>query len=356
MHNRFVFCVFSLLFLASFPEPAALAQDVEIVARPEAIYVEHMEGNITPMDRVFFHIVIHDISKTVISVEWVRFDLTNSAGVVLSAQYSGTALMNLFDSAIDRRRIEPTPKKTLDIQPDQRKSISDIFFDCPAGFIGEIVFVEVQYRIGTKVQSTKSSTILKRTPALSGRLPFDGIWYVSNEHGYLDQHKRYLSEAFAYDFLQIGTSGKSYQLEGKRNADYYAYGKKVLAVKDGTVVSIRSNVADNDPGKINVAIPGGNAIVIDHGDNQFGYYAHLRPNSTTLKVGAQVKAGDVIGEVGNSGESTEPSLHFHVMNNADPNQGDGIPVVFSKWKAQSFSAFPENREQGLLPKGEFVQP
>jgi murein DD-endopeptidase MepM/ murein hydrolase activator NlpD len=103
-------------------------------------------------------------------------------------------------------------------------------------------------------------------------------------------------------------------------------------------------------------MPGGNVVVIDHGDTQFGYYAHLRTNSITVKVGAVVKAGDVIGEVGNSGESTEPSLHFHVMNAMDSSAGDGIPAVFAKWKAQSFSAFPSVRELGPLPRGEFVQP
>jgi murein DD-endopeptidase MepM/ murein hydrolase activator NlpD len=289
-------------------------------------------------------------------MDWVRFDLTNSPGVVLSAQYSGPALMNLFDSAIDRHRIEPTPKKTLDIYPDQRKSISDVFFDCPVGFIGESLIVEAQYRIGGSAQSTKIATLLNRTPAFTGRLPFDGVWYVLNEHGYQDLHKRYLSEAFAYDFNQIGANGKSYQQDGTHNSDYFAYGKKVLAAKDGTVVSVRTDIAENDPGKTNVNMPGGNAVVIDHGDSKYSYYAHLRPNSIALKPGAKVKAGDVIGEVGNSGESTEPSLHFHVMNNADPNLADGIPVVFEKWKSQSFSAYPVNREPGLLPKGEFVQP
>lgn len=356
MQNRMVLPSLALLFLSPFVQTAALAQDIEIVMRPEAIYVERMEGNITPMDRVFFHIILHDISKDMLSVEWVRFDLTNSTGVVLSIQYSGTALVNLFDSAIDRHRIEPTPKKTLEIFPDQRKSISDVFLDCPAGFIGEVLVVEAQYRIGTRVQSSKTSTLLKRAPAFSGRLPFGGVWYVSNEHGYLDLHKRYLAEAFAYDFLQIGADGKSYQQDGKHNSDYYAYGKKVLAAKDGTVVLVRTDIYENDPGRTNLNTPGGNVVVIDHGDNQFGYYAHLRPNSITLKVGAKVKAGDVIAEVGNSGESTEPGLHFHVMNNPDPNMGDGIPVVFDKWKAQAFSAFPTDREQGLLPKGEFVQP
>jgi hypothetical protein len=208
MPNRIVPTLLAVLFFAPFIQLTALAQDLEIATRPEGIYVERMEGNITPMDRVFFHIILRDISKDMLTVDWVRFDLTNSTGVVLSVQYSGTALMNLFDSAMDRRRIEPTPKKTLEINPDQRKSISDVFFDCPVGFIGEVLVVESQYRVGTRVQSVKSSTLLKRSPEFIGRLPFDGVWYVLSEHGYQDLHKRYLAEAFAYDFNQIGANGK----------------------------------------------------------------------------------------------------------------------------------------------------
>jgi len=155
MRNRIVLTALFALFFVPFLEPAALAQDLELLTRPEAIYVERMDGNITPMDRVFFHIVLHDVSKEPITMDWVRFDLTNSTGVVLSTQYSGQALMSLFDSAIDRHRIEPTPKNTLEITPDQRKSISDVFFDCPAGFIGEVIVVEAQYRIGGKTLAKK---------------------------------------------------------------------------------------------------------------------------------------------------------------------------------------------------------
>ncbi len=348
--------LFSLAAVVLVFASTALSQDLEILTRPDAVYVEHMEGNITPMDRVFFHIVVHNQSRNPITIDWIRFDMTNSDGIDLSGQYSGKALMNLFDSAIDRHRIEPTPKKTLELYPDQRKAISDIFFDCPAGFIGETVVVEVQYEIGGKSQSSKTSTSLKRSPAFIGQLPFEGIWYVQNEHGYLDLHKRYLAEAFAYDFIQIGADGKSYQQDGAHNSDYYAYGKKVLAAKDGTVVFLRTDIVENDPGRTNINTPGGNVVVIDHGDNQFGYYAHLRPNSISVKVGAKVKAGDPIGEAGNSGESTEPGIHFHIMTNSDPNMADGIPLLFSKWKGLSYSAFPVERESGLLPKGEFVQP
>jgi len=278
-------------------------------------------------------------------------------GSFFSGQYSGQALTNLFDSAVDRKRIEPTAKKTLNLKPAERKAISDIFMDLPVGFLGDTLLVEVDYKSGGKETFSKTTSPLHRMQGFSGRLPFDGVWYVAAEHGYLDPHKRFLAEAFAFDFVQIGANGRSFQREGKSNSDYYAYGKKVLASKDGTVVSVRANVAENVPGEtLNAAIPSGNAVVIDHGNGQYGYYAHLKPSSISVKVGARVKAGEPIAEVGNSGDSLEPHLHFHVMNKPDPAEADGIPAVFDNWKAQAYSRLPSGRPQGTLPKGEFVQP
>jgi hypothetical protein len=175
---------------------------------------------------------------------------------------------------------------------------------------GESVVVEVQYQIGGKTQSNKISSALKRSPVFSGRLPFDGVWYVASEHGISGPAQTISRGSVAYDFVQIGANGKSFQKDGKSNTDYFDYGKKVLAAKDGTVVLVRTDIVENEPGKINSNTPGGNVVVIDHGDGQFGYYAHLRPNTITLKIGVKVKAGDPIGDVGNSGESTEPGLHF----------------------------------------------
>jgi murein DD-endopeptidase MepM/ murein hydrolase activator NlpD len=333
------------------------AQDIDIAVRPDAVYVETIAGNIGPMERVFFHIVIDNQLKAPADIQWLRFDIVNSNGVLFSGQYSGSGLMDLFDSAIDRKRIEPTAKQTLNIGAGERKAISDVFMDFPKGFIGDNLVVEVDYKSGGKELSKKNSIQFHRTPGFSGRLPFDGTWYVAAEHGYLDAHKRLLAEAFAYDFLQIGPNGKSYQRDGKNNADYYAYGKKVLAAQAGTVVAVRSDVAENVPGETtNLTTPSGNVVIIDHGNGQFGYYAHLKPFTVAVKAGARVKAGDVLGEVGNSGDSPEPHLHFHVMNNADSAQADGIPLVFESWKAQSYSRFPVAKQMGILPRGEFVQP
>jgi Peptidase family M23 len=346
----------ALLMILIVAAPAG-AQDLGVAIRPEAVYVENAGGNIGPMERTFFHVVIENKSSAAADIQWLRFDIVNSAGIVMSGQYSGQALTALFDNAIDRKRIEPTAKNTLILKAGERKAISDIFMDLPAGFIGNTLLVQVDYKAGEQEDLSKTMTTIKRMPGFSGRLPFDGIWYVSAEHSYLDPHKRFLAETFAYDFVQIGANGKSFQRDGKNNVDYYAYGKKVLAAKDGTVLSVRSDVIENTPGEtVNTAIPGGNVVIIDHGNGQYGYYAHLKPSSSAVKVGAHVKAGDPIGEVGNSGDSTEPHLHFHVMNKPDPAEADGIPASFENWIAQAYSRLPSARQLGILPRGEFVQP
>src|SRR5262245_13899437 len=125
------------LLLILFVSVAASAQDIDVAVRPDFLYVESLVGNIVPMERVFFHIVIENKTAAPIDVEWVRFDIVNSRGVLFSGQYSGSALMELFDSSIDRKRIEATTKESLKVESGQRKAISDIFLDFPKGFIGE---------------------------------------------------------------------------------------------------------------------------------------------------------------------------------------------------------------------------
>jgi murein DD-endopeptidase MepM/ murein hydrolase activator NlpD len=223
---------------------------------------------------LFFHIVIENKSAHAIDLDWVQFDLTNSKGVLLSGQYSGTALSNFStvqstESVSNRRRSRPEDRRR------QRKAISDIFMDLPKGFIGENLVVEVSYKSGGK--TIQRNSIQLSTENLFGRLPFDGTWYVAAEHGYLDPHKRFHTETFAYDFLQTGPNGKSYSATAGATPTIRLR-KKVLAVKNGTVVSVRGDMAENIPGETrNVEAPGGNVVVFDHGNNQFGYYAHLKP-------------------------------------------------------------------------------
>ncbi len=335
---------------------SGVAQGLDIGIRPDVVHVEELGGDIVPVHRVFFHVILHNVSAEPLEIQWVRFDLVGSTGGIVSGQFSGPALTALFDDSIDRRRIETTPRGTLTLAPDERKSLSDVFLDLPSGFMGQTLVVESEFMAGDTRSTTDVSVQVEAAEGFVGRLPFDGIWYVAAEHGALDAHKRFITEAFAYDFLKIGPDGSSYGSRGSRNSDFFAYGLPVLAAGDGEVVYMRNDVPENVPGQAMPATPGGNAIVIRHADDQYTYYAHMKPNGMKVGVGDQVAAGDPIGEVGNSGDSTEPHLHFHAMSGRDPGDSAGLPVMFEAWVSQAYGRKAVVRSLGTIPRGDFVSP
>jgi murein DD-endopeptidase MepM/ murein hydrolase activator NlpD len=95
----------------------------------------------------------------------------------------------------------------------------------------------------------------------------------------------------------------------------------------------------------------GNYVKIDHGKDEYSFYAHLQPRSVRVHVGDQVKAGDVIGKLGSSGNSTEPHLHFHVCDAPDVLLCAGIPVNFSNITIQ-WADLPRPIQSGdiIIPK------
>lgn len=86
-------------------------------------------------------------------------------------------------------------------------------------------------------------------------------------------------------------------------------GDELYAIADGIV-----KVSKVDSGNINIGY--GNYIIIEH-DEYCTLYAHLQ--KLELKVGENVKAGQVIGHMGNTGESTAAHLHFEIRNCAYNN-------------------------------------
>jgi murein DD-endopeptidase MepM/ murein hydrolase activator NlpD len=182
--------------------------------------------------------------------------------------------------------------------------------------------------------------------------PLRGVWYVGYGASFHTGHRWAIPEEFALDIAKVGESGLSHKGDGTRFDDYYAYGADVLAAADGRVTSV-ANDQQEDPSAMQrpnetqeayfarlqkeqgerlakglTAITG-NHVMIDHGKNEYSLYAHLQPGSVGIRVGDQVKAGDVIGKLGSSGNSTEPHLHFHVCDKPDPLMCAGIPVNFS---------------------------
>ena len=182
--------------------------------------------------------------------------------------------------------------------------------------------------------------------------PLRGVWYVGYGASLHTGHRWAIPEEFALDIAKIGESGLSHKGDGTRFDDYYAYGADVLAAADGHVISA-ANDQPEDPSAMQrpnetqeayfarlqkeqgerlakgLKAITGNYVMIDHGKNEYSLYAHLQPDSVRVHVGYEIKAGDVIGKLGSSGNSTEPHLHFHVCDKPDPLMCAGIPVNFS---------------------------
>ena len=164
----------------------------------------------------------------------------------------------------------------------------------------------------------------------------------------------WLAQRYAVDWEQLDEEGRVYRGDGTDVTSYNIYGKDVLAVADATVVSATDDLANQAPGRMptNVAIEqaDGNSIVLDLGGGRYGLYAHLKPGSIKVRAGDTVKRGQTIALVGNSGNTLEPHLHFHVMNHASPLASNGLPYEIDSFRvtatAPGTAAFDTAAAQG----------
>ena len=161
-------------------------------------------------------------------------------------------------------------------------------------------------------------------------LPFKGEWVVfwGGDTKKLNAHYDIENQRFAFDFGILDTKGKSYKGQGKKNKDYYCFGKEILAPADGIVIETIDGVRDNKPGSMNPYSAIGNAVVIKHSKKEFSVFAHLEQNSIKVKPKDKVKQGQVIGLCGNSGNSSEPHLHYHLQDSEIIQEAKGIKCYF----------------------------
>lgn len=143
-------------------------------------------------------------------------------------------------------------------------------------------------------------------------------------------------QRFAIDFNRQYEDGEVAHGNREDVHNYRCYGAEVFAVADGHVISVRNDVPDN-PGQAKAnALPdtlanlGGNRVVLDLGGGRFASYFHLKPGSIRVKEGATVRAGDLLGLVGNSG-APGPHLHFQVNDGPGPFTSDGLPYVIDSF-------------------------
>ncbi|MGP4026486.1 M23 family metallopeptidase [Actinomadura sp. 3N407] len=191
------------------------------------------------------------------------------------------------------------------------------------------------------------------------RTPVRGRWVAVNSpadkvpsHGTHELGQTYAIDlVYAPDPAEVWQPLRRWPLAA-RPETFPAFGQEIVAPADGVVVQAsgwqRDHWSRNSwPAFLYLLVEGalfrqllsfmtlssgrfiiGNSVVLDLGDGVYAVFAHVRRGSVRVKKGDRVRAGDVLGEVGNSGNSSEPHLHFHLMDRPRPLAAAGLPFAF----------------------------
>ena len=173
---------------------------------------------------------------------------------------------------------------------------------------------------------------------------------------------------YAFDFIKVDWDKPDHPTHDKNKLDYflggiplnsyYCFGEPIYATFSGEVVTIENSVLDGEKaswlddqtsaiknsfffdferdGFKSIA---GNYIILKKETGIYAAFCHLKKDSITVEVGENIKKGDLLGNVGHSGNSTEPHLHFQLMDSSIIENAKGLPFVFEKYEKFSGSSW-----------------
>ena len=228
-------------------------------------------------------------------------------------------------------------------------------FDVPAGFGSNLFPKETTDVGGATGVSTKKPVVIG--PPLRGKnwVVANGCCNVSPHRGAMlafDQ-KLLATERYAIDWIRTDDQGHLDlpDDENTENTDFPAYDEPIISVAGGRVVDVVDRYPDEKPGVLDPDLTledaGGNHVIVDIGGGRYAFYAHLKPNSIAVEEGDRVRRGEVLGRLGNSGNTSAPHLHFHVMDAPLPlGANHNLPYVIESFRYQGF--FGEDLTPHLL--------
>ena len=182
------------------------------------------------------------------------------------------------------------------------------------------------------------------------RLPFLGTWYIEyggttkeNSHSWDIPGQRY-----AYDF-EIRKNNLPYHDDQTKYENYYSYLENIYAPADGWVVDLVNkyhNTHITEDRKIvnDCEDPRGNYIILKHKHGEYSTICHIEKDTFEVQLGEVVKEGQLLGKVGNSGNTQGPHIHFQIQLGMDTDYDKGIPITFK-------NAYINGKKKKTLEKG-----
>lgn len=162
-------------------------------------------------------------------------------------------------------------------------------------------------------------------------LPFKGTLMVSNGGRLpeINNHNRPAdkgpqNQIYAYDF-RLDNTGNEKKLE-----DYKVFSTEVITPGDGVIAQVVDGSFDCEPGEADRSVGVGNMVMIDHQNGEYSLLCHFKHQSISVKVGDRVKQGDLLGLCGNTGNTSQPHIHFNLQDNLRGYKANPLPAQFAK--------------------------
>lgn len=208
---------------------------------------------------------------------------------------------------------------------------------------------------GGTASQTRTLPVVNASP-ISIVSPVSGMWMWANGPGetFWHAHTGGPEARYAYDLgvhRFVNGQLQSYAGDPSVNSSYFCWDQPIRAALTGTVVHVQDDLPDNN-GNLGDNNHGNNEIIIQHPNNVFTRYAHMRQGTATVHVGQLVHAGTVIALVGNAGNSSEPHLHFHVFKIDATGRQVAVPVTVPGMRSTtgaSVSGIPKGRVMYQTP-------
>jgi hypothetical protein len=253
---------------------------------------------------------------------WIRVMGSPEPGLVLAPGQSATVILNA---------LVPEGQQTP-------RALSHIVDFSPASAMPPMITEHMQQTIATVPVSESAAMVIGSPLYGDGWLDGNGCCEASPHRSAINpvNGALYAPERFAIDFVQLDDEGRIFDGAIDDIESYAYFGAEIHAVADGPIVSMKWDLPDEKPGAHPVGLElgeyGGNHIVQDIGGGRYAFYAHLQGNNPeSLEVGQQMTRGNVLGYLGNSGNTDMPHLHFHVMDSPLPLASNGLPFVFDSF-------------------------
>ena len=209
--------------------------------------------------------------------------------------------------------------------------------------IDELVFITIYVQDDEEKSAQISIPAVQYENKNQYIFPVKGVWRVGGNWDGPDSHRMAYSQEFAFDLDQLDSNLQVILNQKRPNEEYPCYGEEVIAVADGEVVDCFDQLPENPTSCSDltkeqiiefmqeygyVRVSGGNQVILKHANREYSFYAHLIPNSLKVRKGDKVKRGQVLGKVGNSGNSEGPHLHFQLMDGPNKSTARGLPCYF----------------------------